>query len=959
MDNKVDIAQLKANTDMVELIGRYVSLKRDGEHWVGMCPFHDDHHASFKVTPTKKICYCFACKAGGDVFDFVERYFNKTKSEAINFIKDPNNNAGALPVHFENRPTQKKEVEKDEWKQIIPATPKEGMYIHYKHGKPSKTWPYVTPEGGLICVVCRFDFENGEKEVLPLIYAQKGAVTKWIFKGTEKPRPLKNLDKIHAKPLALILIVEGEKTCDAAERLYPNTIVTCWIGGVAGVKHTDWSPLKDRNVIYWPDNDQPGFDAMHCVHGHLEEIVESAKWVLMPPGVEKGWDLADADWTHEYAKEYSSTNIIDYPGIGFKWGEGNNKVNEMSWDIGVMERSEKKTPKELKAEAKQAKEDEKKEKEKERSAGYNLPPVDNDGDPEEMPLMGTEFFRILGVQKEGNGMIYYFYAFATKTVIGLSPSSMTKNNLMQLAPLNWWKNTFVDQKNGFSVDRAANYLINKSSTAGTFSDRWIRGRGAWVDNKNIVIHAGDKLFVNGVETRLADYESKYIYELGDELGFSVDNPATAKSSSRLLELLKLLKWERSVNAWLLAGFCVVAPVCGALNWRPHIWLTGPAGSGKTWVFKNILRALLGETGLAVQGETSEAGLRQTLKHDALPIIFDEAEGEDRKAQDRMQSVLALMRASSANDSGVMAKGSAGGSAKTYMIRSCFAFASIGVQVAQQSDRTRVTILGLLKANGPDTDQKWKEFQKQYAELMTEQFCDSIRARTVSLLPTILKNVKTFSAAAASVLGEQRAGDQVGVLLAGAYSLVKNTAITFEEAVKWVSDKQWDEEKGLGSTRDEVALLNHLLEQVLGVETNHATVKRSVGELVRICMYLRYEESEITVAQANEHLQRVGMKVTSDHLIISNTDINIRRMLKETAWSQNHNKILKRLEGAVMLESERFASGVKTRAIGLHKSIVYPGLQPESVTNPQPVAPDPVVEISKPVIDNYTQQDLEF
>jgi putative DNA primase/helicase len=342
------------------------------------------------------------------------------------------------------------------------------------------------------------------------------------------------------------------------------------------------------------------------------------------------------------------------------------------------------------------------------------------------------------------------------------------------------------------------------------------------------------------------------------------------------------------------------------------------------------------------------------------VVFDEAEGEDRRAQDRMQSVLSLMRASSANDGGLMAKGSAGGSAKTYRIRSCFAFASIGVQVAQQSDRTRVSILGLMKATDDNAGKRWLEFQEKYAALITDDFCKGIRSRTIKLLPVILSNIKTFSNAAAAVIGEQRAGDQVGVLLAGAYSLYSEKIIEYKDAVKWVASRDWDEEKGMGSTRDEVALMSFLLEQMIRIETKHATVERSVGELVLICMLLRLEEWSINIEQANDRLKRMGMKVKDGHLYISNSDVNIQKLLVGTAWSKNHHKILMRIDGAVAEPSERFASGVITRAVKISKETLFPGYVAETI--PQPLTPiEAASELAKPSdsVFDAKQEDLPF
>jgi DNA primase len=58
-------------TDIVEVIGRSVALKRRGKDYVGLCPFHQEKSPSFTVTPAKQLFFCYGCKAGGDVFKFV------------------------------------------------------------------------------------------------------------------------------------------------------------------------------------------------------------------------------------------------------------------------------------------------------------------------------------------------------------------------------------------------------------------------------------------------------------------------------------------------------------------------------------------------------------------------------------------------------------------------------------------------------------------------------------------------------------------------------------------------------------------------------------------------------------------------------------------------------------------------------------------------------------------------
>jgi DNA primase len=74
---------VRARTDIVELIGRYLKLKKVGGRYVGLCPFHTEKTPSFSVNPQKGFFHCFGCKASGDVFTFVMRMNGKSFPEAL------------------------------------------------------------------------------------------------------------------------------------------------------------------------------------------------------------------------------------------------------------------------------------------------------------------------------------------------------------------------------------------------------------------------------------------------------------------------------------------------------------------------------------------------------------------------------------------------------------------------------------------------------------------------------------------------------------------------------------------------------------------------------------------------------------------------------------------------------------------------------------------------------------
>jgi DNA primase len=82
------IQQVAQATDIVDLVGQYVALKKAGREYKGLCPFHDDHHASMSVSPTKQIFKCFSCGAGGGVFQFATLYEKLTFPEAVRMLAE-------------------------------------------------------------------------------------------------------------------------------------------------------------------------------------------------------------------------------------------------------------------------------------------------------------------------------------------------------------------------------------------------------------------------------------------------------------------------------------------------------------------------------------------------------------------------------------------------------------------------------------------------------------------------------------------------------------------------------------------------------------------------------------------------------------------------------------------------------------------------------------------------------
>ena len=80
------IDEIIYRNEISDVVGSYVSLKRAGSNFSGLCPFHNEKTASFTVFPATKSCYCFGCGSGGDVITFIMRVENLDYVEALEFL---------------------------------------------------------------------------------------------------------------------------------------------------------------------------------------------------------------------------------------------------------------------------------------------------------------------------------------------------------------------------------------------------------------------------------------------------------------------------------------------------------------------------------------------------------------------------------------------------------------------------------------------------------------------------------------------------------------------------------------------------------------------------------------------------------------------------------------------------------------------------------------------------------
>ena len=82
------IERVKESADIVEIISAHTDLRRQGQRFTGLCPFHEERTPSFSVDPREKLYYCFGCEVGGDVIKFVEEKEGLGFPEAVEALAE-------------------------------------------------------------------------------------------------------------------------------------------------------------------------------------------------------------------------------------------------------------------------------------------------------------------------------------------------------------------------------------------------------------------------------------------------------------------------------------------------------------------------------------------------------------------------------------------------------------------------------------------------------------------------------------------------------------------------------------------------------------------------------------------------------------------------------------------------------------------------------------------------------
>ncbi len=427
---------------------------------------------------------------------------------------------------------------------------------------------------------------------------------------------------------------------------------------------------------------------------------------------------------------------------------------------------------------------------------------------------------------------------------------------------------------GLDQADASEALIIECTRRGIFDPSGrMRGRGAHpLPGGGLVVHYGDGLLASRqkVDGSIAGWKwhatglfEGFVYPAGARLPRPFGESAPARAAEKLLGLFNTFHWKRGLlDARLVLGAAGASRVGGALPWRPNVWITGGAGTGKSTLNGEggVLDHLFGLAALRT-GNASAAAIRQTLKNSTVPVFFDEIEAsEDNRATN---AVIELARVASSG--ATMHRGGQDHQAHEFTLKSCFWFSSINIPPLQPQDRSRLAILELrpLADNAVPFDPATLRFEGlgDLAKVGT-----LIDKRMIDGWPRLNATIELFRGVLAKAGHSRRACDQFGTLLACADLLLNDELPDDEELAHWAeltAPRKMAEVSEAVS--DHEACLQHVTTTLVQAKGNEEREQLGtwIGQAVAAKLNPLFDDHDGEITdRADKRLQERGIKLVN-------------------------------------------------------------------------------------------------
>jgi len=394
--------------------------------------------------------------------------------------------------------------------------------------------------------------------------------------------------------------------------------------------------------------------------------------------------------------------------------------------------------------------------------------------------------------REGNQ--YVLYSSVYRRLERLTAEKMTLPNLRAIAPRSRWEAWLFPERvaAGDEVKRgelveAAQERILADCGAKMFDASRVRGRGVWPDAAGgWVYNAGASCWfipADGGKVEQIDHvRGDYVYSAGVALPSPADTSLSDEEGRELVELMRARSWVLPGAGDVMAGWMVASMLAGVMPICPHVWINAPSGTGKTYL-KNDLVAVLGRYSMTQEGVPTDAGVRQRLNGDAIPVLIDEVEeGDNETAGRNIRKLLDLMRSASYGKDPI-AKGGADGTPRLYPMKCSFALFSIANCISRDADSSRCLVLHLRRGDKTIQD-IWSRQDAGRKMAQTPGFHGRLVSRLLACLPVLMENMAALREHLGKVEGvDARRAELFAVLIACRHALVSRERMSQEAMQK--------------------------------------------------------------------------------------------------------------------------------------------------------------------------------
>lgn len=569
----------------------------------------------------------------------------------------------------------------------------------------------------------------------------------------------------------------------------------------------------------------------------------------------------------------------------------------------------------------------------------------------------NNFFTPIGYRGEEN----FVFSKIRNCLLTLSASSFSKSSLLNSFGLEFLKNfpKFNEKGKivGYDTDAIQEMIMSQCIEAGMFdTTKKLNGYGVFKhpSKKGHLIINTDKIWSTDESFDGDRVIDGYVFNNDKDLYINENTEEVSAEEAKFLrKLYSTWNFKRGVqDENFLLGWIACSPFVGVLDWSTHCCLTGDAGTGKSTI-QNLNQNIIGELGYLFDGDSTEAGLRQSLRGASAILLIDESESNSGK----MAGHLKMAR--SASSGSIKALGTTDQKGIQFKLKFSMMLTGIVAPAMSQEDESRFLKLELLERNTSSSDVSMKMF------LADNKKQKQLGVKVAKFMINHYTNLLKIDVAVKNILAQNGASDRFlatyGTIIASSFMMnnidwfknkdqerhvdvdtlfdLEDACSVFDAEMKELSKEEMKIYEDNKDYFDYIALKDFVLSFDLkaekeqnGLKNHEALFNIILGTQLKsdkltkrnILNYIFDYQDGFSKADIKSLLGEFGMRTDVEangesSLYIDTLDTNFIKLLKDTKFATGDSKIvLSRLQDAVEVKDTVQIGGIRRSRKGVIK-----------------------------------------